>query len=577
MNLFDKIKDLLTRYAALFMLGGFLISAALRLISLAHPGLSDLEAERALQALAWANGEPIKVGGEPGYVGLTSFLFYVFGASPFMARFWPALLGACLALVPWLYRKHLGTLPTLVLVYLVALNPGLVALSRSADGMMMAVTCLSAAIGFWLNRRPVIAGTLLGVAITSSPRFWPLFLSVAIAVLVLSRIRVHKDVFEDEVTLSPTTDQWVKAGLSALICLVLVSTLFFSHPNGISGVGSGVATYFSSWGQGGAVSRLNLLLILLAAELPLLGFGIWGLVDGLKHKQNLTRLLGIWYLSGLILHLVNPSADVWSLVLINLPLFPLTAIKLTDLFESIKVQNKIVLLVEIAAVISLTVFSMLNLLNLISFPEIDQILLRNRLIGVFLPLALLIAFTFLLAWGWDARSTRDGLVVGFGLILLGVLLGSAWKAAGWGKQAQNEFYANQPFITGDIAMLETVSDLSRWNTGVDNSIDISLSGLDSTSMRWALRDYEKVMETSVFPSEGAASIVVSTAESQMQSLAAYRGQLVVWAVEPEFALIKWTDWLKWGFTRSIPQKRNYVMLWARNDLFKGAPAEITSP
>jgi hypothetical protein len=112
---------------------------------------------------------------------------------------------------------------------------------------------------------------------------------------------------------------------------------------------------------------------------------------------------------------------------------------------------------------------------------------------------------------------------------------------------------------------------------VDNSIDISLSGLDSPSMRWALRDYEKVMETSVFPSEGAASIVVSTAESQMQSLAAYRGQLVVWAVEPEFALINWTDWLKWGFTRSIPQKRNYVMLWARNDLFKGAPAELTSP
>ncbi len=576
MNFFDRIKDLLTRYAPLFMLGGFLIAAALRLITLAHPGLADAEAERALQALAWSKGEPIQVGGEPGYVGLTSLLFYIFGAGTFIARFFPAVLGACLALVPWLYRKNLGTLPALALTYLVALNPGLVALSRSADGMMMAVTCLAAAIGFWLSRRPVLAGTLFGIAIASSPKFWPVFLSVAIAAFLMSHLRGQHEVIE-EVTPSPTKDHWLMGGLSALISLVLVSTLFLSHPNGVSGVGSGVASYFNSWGQVGAVSRLNLLIILLAAELPLLGFGIWGLVDGLKQKQNLTRFLGIWYLSGLTLHLVNPSADVWSLVLINLPLLPLSARKLTDLFESIKVQNRVVLLVEIAAVISLSVFSMLNLLNLISFPELDPILLRNRLIGVFLPLALLVAFTLLLAWGWDSGSTRNGLVIGFGLILLGVLIGSAWKAAGWGRQAQNEFYAYQPFISGDIALLETIADLSRWNTGVDNRIDISLSGLDSPSMRWALRDFEKVNVTNAFPIGGAASIVVSTAESQLQSQSAYRGQLVVWSVEPEYALINWTDWLKWGFTRTIPQKRNYVMLWARNDLFKGASNEFISP
>lgn len=577
MTLVEKLKEFVVSHGGLFVAGGFVVAAALRLIALAHPGLADAEAEQALQALAWSKGETIQVGGAPGYVGLTSFLFTLFGAGPFMARFWPALFGASLALVPWLYRKQIGPVPTVVLVYLVALNPGLIALSRSANGAMLAITCTLAAIGFLFAKKPILAGALLGVALVSGPLVWPLMITLSTAWFVTRRLKLEPDNGVEDNTPIYTKSDWVKGGISCLLSLGLVSTLFFTHPNGISGLGSGLSDYFRSWGQGGTITRVTLLFILLTAELPLLGFGLWGLLEGLKQKNALARFMGIWYLSGLILYLGNPSADVWSIVFSNLPLLVLAAQKLTGLFDTLKTENRIVLLVEAAAVISLSVFSAFNLLRLISFPELDPVYLRNQVIGVFLPLALLVAFTFLLAWGWDASATRTGLVIGFGLIFLGVLVGSAWKAAGWGREAENEFYTNQPVVTGDQAMLQTISDLSRWGTGVANRIDITLAGLTSPSVRWALRDFEKMEMDSTFPREGNASIVISNAESQLISQSAYRGQLVVWAIEPEYPLMNWTDWVKWGFIRSVPQKREYVMLWARNDLFKGSSADLISP
>jgi predicted membrane-bound mannosyltransferase len=90
---------------------------------------------------------PGSLGSQPAYIFLTGSTFAVFGSSDFTARLWPALLGGCLVLLPFFFRRPLGRLAALVCAFGLALDPGLVAVSRQAGGPMLAVSFLLLALG----------------------------------------------------------------------------------------------------------------------------------------------------------------------------------------------------------------------------------------------------------------------------------------------------------------------------------------------------------------------------------------------------------------------------------------------
>ena len=110
--------------------------------------MGDLEASNALQALQLANGGTAIVGGQPGYVILTSFLFFIFGHSEFWARLLPALFGAGLVFIPLLFRRWIGENVSLILALFFAIEPGFITLSRTSTGTMIAFVGLLAALGF---------------------------------------------------------------------------------------------------------------------------------------------------------------------------------------------------------------------------------------------------------------------------------------------------------------------------------------------------------------------------------------------------------------------------------------------
>jgi hypothetical protein len=111
----------------------FILAAALRFIQLGALPLSDNEAGWALQALQTAQGTRPLLGPQPGYILPTSLLFFLFGDSNFLARFIPALTGSALILVPYLFRQRLRPVSSLLLAFFLALDPGLVSLSRQAE------------------------------------------------------------------------------------------------------------------------------------------------------------------------------------------------------------------------------------------------------------------------------------------------------------------------------------------------------------------------------------------------------------------------------------------------------------
>src|SRR5512136_2562705 len=99
------------------------IAVTLRFLHLGALPLSDFEADWALQAWRVAQGLKPALGPDPAYIHLTAITFYLFGATNFLARFWPALAGSALVLAPWLLRSRFGRIPALVLAFGFALDP----------------------------------------------------------------------------------------------------------------------------------------------------------------------------------------------------------------------------------------------------------------------------------------------------------------------------------------------------------------------------------------------------------------------------------------------------------------------
>ncbi len=166
----------------------FLIALGFRLIALGASPLTDSEATLALQALHLAQGQTPLLAPQPGYILLTSVLFAVIKSTNFMARCIPALVGSALVFAPCLFREKIKPLPALILAFLFAVDPGLVALSRQANGTILAVTFLLFAWGMWLNRRAIPAGVFAGLALLSGASVWMGLLILGLTRLFLQGI-----------------------------------------------------------------------------------------------------------------------------------------------------------------------------------------------------------------------------------------------------------------------------------------------------------------------------------------------------------------------------------------------------
>lgn len=168
------------RYEGLLYCFAFLLALGFRFIQLGASSLTDSEANLALQALQIAQGKSPLLDPQPSYILFTSILFAVIESSNFIARFVPALVGSTLVFVPYLFREKLSPRPALILAFLFAFDPGLVALSRQANGTILAVTFLLFAWGLWINRRVISAGIFAALALLSGPSLWAGVLSLGL-------------------------------------------------------------------------------------------------------------------------------------------------------------------------------------------------------------------------------------------------------------------------------------------------------------------------------------------------------------------------------------------------------------
>ncbi len=558
------------------------LALLVRLVNLGAAPLSDAEANLALQALDIASAKSVAgVAPHAAYLSLTAATFALFGSTNFLARVWPALVGASLVLSPYFVRRLLGRDAAMLMAFGLALDPGLVATSRLGVGAAMAAGFLALALGLAWSGRMTASGILAALALLSGSAFWQGMLSLLLGLVIFrwwTRSHVPFTPGDAEAVNSPQAVR--RALISGGITLILCATLFLRFPQGLSALPSSALAYLSGWWQASGVPPMRLLAALGVYQPLAVLFGLIGLGRAWLRRDGVGQGLSLWLLAALLLGLLYPGRQVGDGVWILLPVWALAGRELASLLPLSMPSMELPLgsinprLVATLQAILLSLLAALLWMNLEGIsrltPDLPNYWLRwSSLAGVVALGAVITAFVGL---GWTWHVARLGL--GWGLCLsLGLYgLSAMWGVSQIRDPGRYELWQLSPSGADVNLLRKTLADLSLWKSGRADSIDVTLA-IDAPSLRWALRDYPHltvVAEGLPLAVSTSASIVITPqAEEQPTLSAAYRGQDFVWWRSPAWQGALPPAFPRWLTTRHAPLQEARVILWARSDLFPG--------
>jgi hypothetical protein len=559
--------DTSRRDNALFILA-FILALTLRLIRLDALPLSDLEANWALQAFQLSQNAQPALGPLPGYILPTSLIFFIFGSSDFTARIIPVLAGSLLVLVPYILRDRLPRKSAVILAFFLALEPGLLALSRTAGSPILAVSFTLLALSLWFTRHPRWAGFFGALALLSGPSLWPGLIALGIALAVAGRFKNQGDDLANPDSAegsSASSKEMIKPALiTSGVTLLGLGTLFFLAPAGLGAAFGSLPAYLRGWTQSTDVPPTRLLLTVAVYEPFFVIFALITLVRGIIARDRQVIFLSVWIAVVLTISLIYPSRQVADLAWMLVPLASLAAMEVSRAlgFGS---ENRW----EIGGMVILTfavlVFAALDFGGLaMTNPSPEDARIRWILLGG--AMLLLAVSITLVAFGWSLEVARKGALWGFIAVMSLYTISVATGATGIRANQTEELWRSDP-QPGQAALVQrTIDDLSTWKTGTQNDLNITVYGIDSPSLAWLLRG-QPVAFTSAAPTDSSSPIVIGPFEPQAAFGAEYRGQDFTWRRYPGWNTASWPEWLRWLAVHEMPQGEEPIMLWARTDLF----------
>ncbi len=568
----------------------FLLAAALRFIGLGAIPLTDGEATWTLQALSVAQGSKPLIGGQPGYILLTSIPFFLSESTNFLARFWPALFGSLIVFTPYfLYKRPLSPLSpkggeewmggrtAIILAFLLAAAPGLVAVSRHANGTMLALTCIIFAWIACQKNELKWSGIFAGIALLGGPAVWMGSLGLGLAWALAQNLLPAKDGEESEASPSDERNRKDDLKVAALYTggtILLVGTLFLLSPNGLSAWFSSLIDYLRGWRYSSGVPILRMLGGLITYYPFALLFGIAGIWRGLTERDSVSIALSLWAATALILAIIYPARQVSDLIWAALPLWVLSAKEINHHLR-LPVYDRNETIGVFALTIILLSFAWVNLAGAGILPGNTEIT-SNRLILLGGSVALLILSLALIAFGWSLETATLGGTWGTALMLGLYTLGVAWGSTGLRTPKGVELWDSAARVPQAGLLLETIEQISTWSRGDAQSLKITVNGVNSPALLWVLRN-QSVEEKSALDFMTSPELVITSEVGNPELASSYRGQDFVWRKNTDWTSA--TNWPKWLVLRELPQISERIIFWARNDLFfdsqnQGAEAGI---
>ena len=543
----------------------FILALAIRIIQLGAMPLTDAEAVPALQALRITQDLKPALSPHPLYILSTAVLFFIYGGGTnFLARLIPALMGSFLVLVPLLFTERIKPRPGLLLALFIAIDPGMVALSRQAASPILAITFLLIALGFFDKNKLKPAGIFAALALLSGPSIWLGILGIGIAWAIHQGVQSRKPITPEDAEQLPPAFNLKELSIPLIATLITAGTLFFIVPNGLSAALASMPAFISRWAAKSDFPAARFLLSLVIYQPLGILLAIIAIIRGWWNGSRRIISLSLWFLVALLLAIFIPSREISDIAWALIPLWGLAALEFARNVNIFPEERN-----EVFGVIFLTAFiwafAWLDFAGMVWIQNgtREYIMRFWLLIGALL---LIVISLLLVAAGWSIRTARFGGVWGLALTL-GVLgMGGTIGSTGLRGMNHPEIWWSAPMPVQADLIQASISDLSEWGMGNDNAAPVIISGLDSPALEWALRDHQvQIVETLDISS--APYFVITPLQDNPALASTYRGQDFTWR-----KTYLWNDtlpqeWIRWVALREIPQAGESIILWARDDLF----------
>ena len=184
------------------------------------------------------------------------------------------------------------------------------------------------------------------------------------------------------------------------------------------------------------------------------------------------------------------------------------------------------------------------------------------------PLLIILATTLVgMSWSWDIG--RVGLVWGSTAALSLLVLASAFGASQLRSNWASELWMPPPTTIQSDLLVDALKDIALQQNGRDDVLEI-ISLVEDSSLRWVLRGFRGVQFTASVSQDVYPDVLITmAANSNLAQLASYRGQDFVWYEFPGWEGALPPAWFDWLDARKAPVWSDWVVMWARSDLFPG--------
>lgn len=547
----------------------FLFGLGLRFYNLGGFPLSDSEAARALQAFNQSLGQPFDTSLQPLIIMGTGLLFTMFGSSNTWARFLPAFMGSLMVLAPILFRTKLGRSATLIMIYGLAIDPGLVIVSRQLDSPIVAITLFVFSLGFLFRRKIIFTGVAIGLLLLTGVGAVQAAL-IVLMTLLTARLFQLPPFAEIKFSDSPANAKpWLYFVGVVIGTMVISGTFFLKYQSGFASWAESIVLFFTNRPSFVRTPPLSTMLALLIYQPLALVFAIIATLRRWKTHPTFVPYYFFWIIAGLLLVILYPAREVSDIAWVLFPLWGLASLELGDI-KFISSEHTRISLGLGALIILVFPLIWLNAAGFVQGTLDSQtIYLRIAvLIGLFALLALSV---ILIGFGWSWMAARTGAILGFGIVLVIYLFASISAGAYTNPYRQRELWTKSPSV-GDADLISTtVAEISEWNTGLRDQIDIAIR-IESPAMYWLLREFPAIEHSadSTDLVDNSPSLILTHADDSHPQLAAsYRGQDFVWQVTPDWGNLTFVSFFGWLTSRTVPMSYENVILWSRSDLFPG--------